>query len=65
MKNTIKLLSTVLITIVPVATFAHSGHGVIPEGIGHYLTSPVHIFWSLFALGLIGLYAYRKKLKIN
>ncbi|MBZ5859339.1 hypothetical protein [Flavihumibacter profundi] len=55
------LISTMLL---PIATFAHPGHGET-DGytIIHYFTEPVHVIATLLSVGVIGLSfrVFRKK----
>ena len=55
------LLSAVL---VPFLSMAHEGHGTIQKGVGHYLTSPIHLF-GVLALVVAVVLIYKVRTKKN
>ena len=60
MKN-VTLLSAVLL---PFLTIAHAGHGHVQHGIGHYLTSPIHLF-GVIAIAALVVVVYKVRSKKN
>jgi len=60
MKN-VTLLSAVLL---PLLSMAHAGHGHVQHGIGHYLTSPIHLL-GMVAIAGLAIVVYKVKSKKN
>ena len=44
--------------------FAHEGHGIIPDGVLHYLFTPEHAFMLVFLL-ILSIYLYHRKYRSN
>lgn len=63
MKNLQRLLSFIMVMFMTLSAYAHPGHGhhqEAPQGLMHYLTSPVHLISLLLVVGLAVYVAYRK-----
>jgi hydrogenase/urease accessory protein HupE len=65
MKNVRALLSLIVMMLLTASAYAHPGHGHhldAPQGLMHYLTSPVHLVSILVVLSLVVYVSYRKGL---
>jgi len=65
MKNARAFLSLTMFLFMSIAAFAHPGHGHHqddPQGLMHYLTSPVHMISLIAVVGLALYVAYRKNM---
>lgn len=65
MKNVRALLSLIVMMLLTASAYAHPGHGhhqEVPQGLMHYLTSPVHLISILVVLSLVVYVSYRKGL---
>ncbi len=55
-----------LMIYLPVFTFAHPGHGVLPaDHAGHYLISPVHVIPAALLFAMIVIFRVRKKRMVS
>lgn len=59
-----KNLSLVSAVLMPFLTMAHAGHGHVQHGIGHYLTSPIHLF-GVVAIAAFAIVMYKVRSKKN
>jgi putative copper export protein len=62
MKGFVKLNLIALISMLPLFSYAHTGHGIM-EGASmiHYLLSPMHAIPVSLGILAVGIYFWRKK----
>ncbi|MDH5381230.1 MAG: hypothetical protein OEW75_10280 [Cyclobacteriaceae bacterium] len=53
MKQLLKISGGVLFGLFPAIAMGHDGHGLVDNGVTHYVTSPEHFVWGVVAFSLI------------